>query len=137
MVPKGDRMLLEFNIPSRGIIGLRNYLLTVTAGEAIMSHRFIEFQAYKGDIPQRQNGSLVSMENGKAIPYSIDKLQDRGRFSSNLKSREKAKCANMNGKNTQTGGMTPFEWQMTICNARRNSTSEICDLITYWMNLVD
>ena len=52
-------MLLEFNIPSRGIIGLRNYLLTVTAGEAIMSHRFIEFQPYKGDIPQRQNGSLI------------------------------------------------------------------------------
>ena len=64
MVPKGDRMLLEFNIPSGGIIGLRNYLLTVTAGEAIMSHRFIEFQPYKGDIPQRQNGSLISMEKG-------------------------------------------------------------------------
>ena len=72
MVPKGDRMLLEFNIPSRGIIGLRNYLLTVTAGEAIMSHRFIEFQPYKGDIPQRQNGSLISMEKGKSIPFSLN-----------------------------------------------------------------
>jgi len=80
MVPKGERMLLEFNIPSRGIIGLRNYLLTVTAGEAIMSHRFIEFQAYKGDIPQRQNGSLISMEKGKSIPFSLNNLQERGKF---------------------------------------------------------
>ena len=80
MVPKGDRMLLEFNIPSRGIIGLRNYLLTVTAGEAIMSHRFIEFQPYKGDIPQRQNGSLISMEKGKSVPFSLNNLQERGKF---------------------------------------------------------
>ena len=80
MVPKGDRMLLEFNIPSRGIIGLRNFLLTVTAGEAIMSHRFIEFQPYKGDIPQRQNGSLISMEKGKSIPFSLNNLQERGKF---------------------------------------------------------
>ena len=80
MVPKGDRMLLEFNIPSRGIIGLRNYLLTVTAGEAIMSHRFIEFQPYKGYIPQRQNGSLISMEKGKSIPFSLNNLQERGKF---------------------------------------------------------
>ncbi|MEA1785149.1 translational GTPase TypA [Arenibacter sp. GZD96] len=80
MEAKGDRMLCEFMIPSRGIIGLRNQLLTATAGEAIMAHRFKEYQPMKGDIPQRQNGSLVSMENGKAIPYSIDKLQDRGKF---------------------------------------------------------
>jgi len=80
MTTKGDRMLIEFLIPSRGIIGLRNQLLTATAGEAIMAHRFKEFQPLKGDVPQRQNGSLISMENGKAIPYSIDKLQDRGRF---------------------------------------------------------
>ncbi|MFT5078611.1 MAG: GTP-binding protein [Planctomycetota bacterium] len=80
MVAKGDRMICEFQIPSRGIIGLRNQLLTATAGEAIMTHRFIEYQPMKGGIPERQNGSLVSMENGSAIPYSIDKLQDRGRF---------------------------------------------------------
>lgn len=80
MEAKGDRMICEFLIPSRGIIGLRNQLLTATAGEAIMAHRFLEYQPMKGDVPQRQNGSLVSMENGKAIPYSIDKLQDRGRF---------------------------------------------------------
>ena len=80
MEAKGSRMICEFQIPSRGIIGLRNQLLTATAGEAIMSHRFLEYQPLKGDIPQRQNGSLVSMELGKAIPYSIDKLQERGKF---------------------------------------------------------
>ena len=80
MESKGSRMLCEFIIPSRGIIGLRNQLLTATAGEAIMAHRFLEYQPLKGDIPQRLNGSLVSMENGTAIPYSIDKLQERGKF---------------------------------------------------------
>ena len=80
MEGKGDRMVCKFIIPSRGIIGLRNQLLTATAGEAIMTHRFLEYQPLKGGIPERQNGSLVSMETGNAIPYSIDKLQDRGRF---------------------------------------------------------
>ena len=80
MQAKGTRMICEFVIPSRGIIGLRNQLLTATAGEAIMSHRFLEFQPLKGAIPGRINGSLVSMENGTAIPYSIDKLQERGKF---------------------------------------------------------
>lgn len=80
MEPKGERMIIKFLIPSRGIIGLRNQLLTATAGEAIMSHRFLEYQPFKGEISGRNNGSLISMENGKAIPYSIDKLQDRGKF---------------------------------------------------------
>ena len=80
MQPKGDRMILTFHIPSRGLIGLRNSLLTSTAGEAIMNHRFLEFQPLKGDLPKRTNGSLVSMEQGTAIAYSIDRLQDRGRF---------------------------------------------------------
>lgn len=80
MEGKGERMVCKFIIPSRGIIGLRNQLLTATAGEAIMTHRFLEYQPLKGGIPERQNGSLVSMETGQAIPYSIDKLQDRGRF---------------------------------------------------------
>ncbi len=80
MEAKGDRMVCEFIIPSRGIIGLRNQLLTATAGEAIMAHRYKEYQPLKGGIPERLNGSLVSMEKGTAIPYSIDKLQDRGRF---------------------------------------------------------
>ncbi|MEL0318714.1 MAG: translational GTPase TypA [Flavobacteriaceae bacterium] len=80
MSPKGNRMLCEFIIPSRGIIGLRNQLLTATAGEAIMNHRFIEYSPYKGEIPGRINGSLISMEKGSAIPYSLDKLQERGKF---------------------------------------------------------
>lgn len=80
METKGERMIIKFNIPSRGIIGLRNQLLTATAGEAIMSHRFIGYEPYKGEISGRNKGSLISMEKGKAIPYSIDKLQDRGKF---------------------------------------------------------
>jgi GTP-binding protein len=80
MEGKGERMIIKFNIPSRGIIGLRNQLLTATAGEAIMAHRFIGYEPYKGEISGRINGSLISMENGKAIPYSINKLQDRGKF---------------------------------------------------------
>jgi GTP-binding protein len=80
MEPKGDQVHLEFEIPSRGIIGLRSNMLTATAGEAVMTHRFKEFQPHKGEIPGRINGSLISMETGKAIPYSIFNLQDRGRF---------------------------------------------------------
>jgi GTP-binding protein len=81
MDPRGeDRVLLRFEVPSRGIIGLRSNMLTATAGEAIMTHRFLEFQPYKGEIPGRINGSLISMETGKSIPYSIYNLQDRGRF---------------------------------------------------------
>ena len=80
MEPKGTRMTIQFQIPSRGIIGLRNYLLTQTAGEAIMSHRYLEYQPYKGEIPGRQNGSLISMEQGTSIPFSINNLQERGKF---------------------------------------------------------
>ncbi|MCH2232120.1 MAG: translational GTPase TypA [Crocinitomicaceae bacterium] len=80
MEPKGDRMKITFEIPSRGIIGLRNYLLTATAGEAIMTHRFLEYQPYKGEIPGRLNGSLISMELGTSIPFSLNNLQERGTF---------------------------------------------------------
>ena len=80
MDAKGSRMVCKFMIPSRGIIGLRNLLITASSGEAIMNHRFIEFQPFKGDMPKRINGSLISMEQGIAIPYSLDKLKDRGRF---------------------------------------------------------
>ena len=80
MEPKGNRMLMQFLIPSRGIIGLRTYLITQTAGEAIVTHRFWEYQPFKGEIPGRQNGSLISLEQGTAIPYSINNLQERGRF---------------------------------------------------------
>jgi GTP-binding protein len=80
MEPKGNRMIIRFVVPSRGIIGLRNFLLTATAGEAIMTHRFIEFQPYKGEISGRLNGSMISMEQGSAIPYSLNNLQERGKF---------------------------------------------------------
>ena len=80
METKGDRTVVTFEIPSRGIIGMRNNLLTATAGEAIMTHRFIEFQPYKGEIPGRVNGSLIAHGTGKSIPYSIFNLQDRGKF---------------------------------------------------------
>ncbi len=80
MEPKGGRQLLQFEIPSRGIIGLRSYLITASQGEAIMTHRFKEFQPHKGEIPSRINGSLISMEQGKAIPFSINNLQERGKF---------------------------------------------------------
>jgi GTP-binding protein len=80
MEPKGDVQHLEFEIPSRGLIGLRNNILTATAGEAVMTHRFLQFEPYKGDLPTRLKGSLVSMEQGQALPYAIDRLQDRGRF---------------------------------------------------------
>lgn len=103
MNPKGDRMLLEFKIPSRGIIGLRNYLLTATAGEAIMSHRFIAFEPFKGEISGRQNGSLISMENGKAIPYSLNNLQDRGMFFVN--SNEEIYEGQVIGENSRPGDL--------------------------------
>ena len=80
MQTRNDRVDIEFQIPSRGIIGLRNNVLTATAGEAIMAHRFLEYQPWKGDIERRTNGSLIAMEAGTAYAYAIDKLQDRGRF---------------------------------------------------------
>ncbi|AMM50356.1 GTP-binding protein TypA [Rufibacter sp. DG15C] len=80
MEPKGDLQHLEFNIPARGLIGLRNNVLTATAGEAIMNHRFMSYEPFKGAIPGRINGSLIAMETGPGTAYSIDKLQDRGVF---------------------------------------------------------
>ena len=80
MEPKGDLQHLEFDIPSRGLIGLRNNILTATAGNAVMTHRFREYAAYKGQITERMKGSLISMESGTATAFSIWKLQERGRF---------------------------------------------------------
>lgn len=80
MQSQNDRVNIEFSIPSRGIIGLRNNVLTGTAGEAIMAHRFLEYQPWKGEIERRTNGSLIAHESGTAYAYAIDKLQDRGRF---------------------------------------------------------
>src|SRR5690606_14108996 len=103
MEAKGDRMVCQFMIPSRGIIGLRNQLLTATAGEAIMAHRFKEYQPLKGGIPERQNGSLVSMEKGQAIPYSIDKLQERGKLV--IDTGEDIYEGNVIGKNSRGDDM--------------------------------
>lgn len=80
METKNERVFLEFTIPSRGIIGLNNTALTLSAGEAIIAHRFLEFQPWKGDIEKRNNGSIIASESGNAFAYAIDKLQDRGRF---------------------------------------------------------
>ena len=80
MESKNDRMHMEFTIPSRGIIGMNNVILTLSAGEAIMAHRFLEFQPMKGSIEKRQNGSIVAGETGNAYAYALDKLQDRGKF---------------------------------------------------------
>ena len=80
MESQADRVNIEFDIPSRGIIGLRTNVLTASQGEAIMAHRFKEYQPYKGDISRRTNGSMIAMETGTAYAYSIDKLQDRGKF---------------------------------------------------------
>lgn len=80
MEPRGDRTLLNFDIPTRGLMGLRSNLLTASHGEAIMAHRFKEYQPYKGEIENRTNGSLVSLETGTAIAYSMNKLLDRGKF---------------------------------------------------------
>jgi GTP-binding protein len=103
MEPKADRIILKLEIPSRGIIGLRNYLLTATAGEAIMNHRFLNFQPYKGEIQGRQNGSLISMENGKSIPFSINNLQDRGVFF--IGSNEDIYEGQVVGENNRPGDM--------------------------------
>lgn len=80
METQRDHIHIEFHIPSRGIIGLRNNVLTASAGEAIMAHQFLEYQPWKGDIERRTNGSIIAMESGTAFAYAIDKLQDRGRF---------------------------------------------------------
>lgn len=80
MSPKGDRMNLEFDIPARGLIGLRSAMLTATEGEAVMSHRFKDYEPWKGDLEFRDVGALIAMETGSAVPYALWKLQDRGKF---------------------------------------------------------
>jgi len=103
MTPKGDRMHLEFSIPARGIIGLRNNMLTATEGEAIIAHRFKGFEPWKGDLNAKTNGALISMDNGTAIPYAIWKLQDRGRFFVNP--GEDVYMGQVIGENNRAGDM--------------------------------
>jgi GTP-binding protein len=103
MEPKGDLQHLEFYIPSRGLIGLRNVLLTLSAGEIVMNHRFSEYAAMKGEIPDRTNGSLVSSETGQALAYSLDRLQDRGKFF--IDPGEKVYKGQVIGENSREGDL--------------------------------
>ena len=104
MERKGDRVHLEFHVPSRGIIGLRSNMLTATAGEAIMAHRFIEFQPWKGNIEKRVNGSLIAMETGTAYAYALDKLQDRGKFF--IYPQQDVYMGQVIGENNREGDLT-------------------------------
>ncbi len=104
MVPKGERVVLQFEIPSRGIIGLRGNMLTATAGEAIMTHRFTEFQPHKGELPRRTSGSMIAIDTGKAIPYSIFNLQERGTFF--IEANQDIYEGQILGENTRLGDMT-------------------------------
>jgi GTP-binding protein len=114
MNPKGDRMQLEFIIPSRGIIGLRNNILTATEGEAIVAHRFKDFEPWKGEIAMRSNGALISLDTGLAIPYSIWKLQDRGRFYTNP--NEEVYMGQVIGENTRGTDMV-----VNVCKTKKLS----------------
>lgn len=103
MERKGDRIHLEFEIPSRGIIGLRNMLLTATTGEAVIAHRFKDFEPYRGEIELRQNGSLIAMESGTAFAYALNKLQDRGKFF--VDSHEDVYVGQVIGENSRAGDL--------------------------------
>ena len=103
MEPKGDFTHLEFEIPSRGIIGLATYLMTATAGEAVVSHRFKEYQPFKGEIPGRMNGSLIALETGDAIPFSLSNLQDRGKFF--VDPNESIYAGQVIGENSKAGDL--------------------------------
>ena len=104
MTSDGERTRLEFDVPSRGIIGLRSNMLTATAGEAIMTHRLRDFEPWMGDIEMRTNGSLIASETGTAYAYSIDKLQDRGRFF--ISPMEEVYCGQVVGESTRQGDIT-------------------------------
>jgi GTP-binding protein len=103
MERRADRVHLEFEIPARGIIGLRNILLTATAGEAVIAHRFKGFEPYRGEIELRQNGSLIAMESGTAYAYALNKLQDRGRYF--IESHDEVYAGQVVGENSRAGDM--------------------------------
>jgi len=103
MERRGDRIHLEFEIPSRGIIGIRNTLLTATAGEAVIAHRFKAFEPYRGEIELRQNGSIVAMESGTAYSYALNKLQDRGKFF--VENHEEVYAGQVVGENNRPGDL--------------------------------
>lgn len=100
MSPKGDRMNLDFDIPARGLIGLRSAMLTATEGEAVMSHRFKDYEPWKGDMDTHEVGALIAMETGTAVPYALWKLQDRGKFF--VQPNEEVYMGEVIGENTRT-----------------------------------
>ncbi len=114
MEPKGDRIHLEFEIPSRGLIGLRTNMLTQTAGEAVMYHRFHNYQPFKGEIEKRINGSIVSKDMGPTFAYSIDKLQERGRFF--IEPGEEVYAGQVIGENSKSGDLT-----VNVCTPKKMS----------------
>ncbi len=112
METKDDRVVLEFKIPSRGIIGLRTKMLTQTNGEAIMSHRFIGYEPYRGEIEKRQNGSLISMETGNVFAYALDKLQDRGKFF--IAPTQKVYAGQVIGESAKSGDIV-----INVCKSKK------------------
>jgi GTP-binding protein len=123
MERRSDRIHLEFEIPSRGIIGLRSNLMTATAGEAIMSHRFKSFEPIKGDIQRRINGSLIAMERGTAYAYAIDKLRDRGRFF--IDTQEEVYAGQVVGENCRAGDLVVnVTRSKKLTNMRASGTDE-------------
>ena len=112
MEHRGDRVHLDFDIPSRGLIGLRSNLLTATQGEAVVAHRFKGYEPFKGEIEKRQNGSLVALETGTAIAYSMDKLQDRGRFF--IYPGEEVYSGQVVGENSRSGDLV-----INICKTKK------------------
>jgi GTP-binding protein len=114
METKGERVLLEFKIPSRGIIGLRTRMLTGTNGEAIMSHRFVGYEPYRGEIPKRQNGSLIAMETGQVFAYALDKLQDRGKFF--IVPTQKVYAGQVIGESSKSGDIVA-----NVCKAKKQT----------------
>ncbi len=128
MERRGDRIHLEFEIPSRGIIGLRSNLLTATAGEAVMSHRFKDFEPLRGNIERRINGSLVAMETGTAYAYAIDKLRDRGQFF--VDSQEEVYAGQVVGEHCRAGDLTVnVTKSKKLTNMRASGSDEKVKLI--------
>lgn len=128
MERRGDRVHLEFDIPSRGIIGLRSNLLTATAGEAVMSHRFKDFEPLKGSIERRVNGSLIAMETGTAFAYAIDKLRDRGQFF--VDSQEEVYAGQVVGEHCRAGDLVlNVTKSKKLTNMRASGSDEKVKLI--------
>ena len=112
METKGDRTFLEFHIPSRGIIGLNNYVLTASAGEAVLAHRFLEYQPWKGDVERRSNGSIIALETGTAYAYALNNLQSRGRFF--IAPQEEVYAGQVVGEHTKEGDLA-----VNVCKSKK------------------